>query len=118
MFRTAVLLALAVAPFSSPLAAGTASVSATVSGYYALGTGYIPEAEWKYIDVVRNDAPLIAWASGRGGDFFTTCTVPCLYALALTSATVQGFASATPGVLRVFASDLAIATPMLRRMCP
>ncbi len=95
------------------MAAGTPSITASVSGYYALGSGFIPESEWLHIPIVRNDRPGHVEASGSGGDFFTSCPIPCVYGPGLTSASVQGFASAEPGVLRVFASDMAIASPTL-----
>ena len=111
MFRTAILLAtvLVAAPFQSAVAANTPSVAATLTGSYAIGEGFIPEAQWEHIAVTRNDGLLHAEASGNGGRFFTTCTEPCVYSPALTSASVRGSASADPGVLRIYGSVLSIA---------
>lgn len=105
---------LAVSPWHSAVAQNTPSVSATVTGYTAIGQGAtIPEAEWVPITVTRNDSPLHAEASGDGGSYVTSCTVPCQYSPAFTSTSAAGFASAEPGVLRVYASDLTIALPSL-----
>ncbi len=118
MFRSAVVLGawlvLVLVPLSSVLAAGTPKVDASVSGYYALGSGIIPESEWIHIDVTYNsNGPLHVQARGEGGDYYTTCSVPCLYSPGMTSGSVQGFASADPGVLRVYGADMAIASPVL-----
>lgn len=111
MFRTSVLFAtvFVVAPFQSAVAANTPSVAATLAGSYAIGEGFIPEDQWEHIAVTRNDGPLHAEASGNGGRFFTTCTDPCVYLPGLTSASVRGFASADPGVLRIYGSVLSIS---------
>jgi hypothetical protein len=107
------VLALAALPLQSAMAQ-TPSVSAEVNGYTATGQGAtIPESEWTPITVTRNDGPLHAEASGEGGSYFTNCVIPCVYAPAFTSTSATGFASAEPGVLRVFASDLTIALPEL-----
>jgi hypothetical protein len=101
-------------PLQSVLAQNTPTVTAGVSGYTATGQGAtIPESEWIPITVSRNDGLLHAEASGEGGSFFTACTIPCVYAPEFTNTSATGFASADPGVLRVFASDLVIALPLL-----
>jgi hypothetical protein len=109
-----VVFAIGAAPLQSAIAQNTPSVLAEVNGYTAISQGTtIPESEWVPITVTRNDGPLHAEASGEGGGFFTNCVIPCIYAPAFTSASATGFASAEPGVLRVFGSDLAIALPAL-----
>ena len=109
LFAAALTATLVGAPLQSAVAQNTPSVTATVSGYYAIGDGFIPEQQWQHIAVARNDAPLHAEASGHGGQFFTTCTDPCRFSPAFTSASVRGFASTDPGVLRIYGSALSIA---------
>src|ERR1700736_2639338 len=90
--------------------AQTPILSAGVSGYTATSPdATIPDSEWVPITVTRNDGALHMEASGQGGNFFTGCTIPCLYAPAVTQTYAGGFASADPGVLRVFAADLVAA---------
>jgi hypothetical protein len=87
-------------------------LSAVVDGYTATGLGAtIPQAEWVPITVTRNDGPLHMQASGEGGDFFTGCTIPCPYAPSVTHTYAGGFASADPGVLRIYAADIVEALP-------
>lgn len=98
----------ATALLQSALAANSSSVSASVSGYFAIGSGAIPVDQWQDIAVTRTDGPLHAEASGSGGRFFSDCPTACV-SDRFTSASVTGFASADPGVLRVFGADLAVA---------
>lgn len=98
----------AVVPLQSALAVDIPSVSATVSGYTAIGVGAIPEDQWQHIAITRKDGPLYAEASGSGGRFFSDCPTACVNDR-FTSAAVTGFASAAPGVLRVFGADAAVA---------
>jgi Fibronectin type III domain len=94
--------------------AQTPILSAGVSGYTATSPdATIPDSEWVPITVTRNDGALHMEASGQGGNFFTGCTIPCLYAPAVTQTYAGGFASADPGVLHVFAADLVAALPEL-----
>ena len=115
MSRYFTLLAavLAAAPGQLSFAANTPSVSASVSGYTAIGVGAIPESEWEHISVNRNDGPLHAEASGHGGRFFSTPIGIGLKQFYFTSASASGFAAADPGVLHVYGSDLAIAQPAI-----
>jgi hypothetical protein len=109
----ALVLVSIVAPPQSALAQSVPSVFAEIGGYTAVGQeATIPESEWVPIAVTRNDGILHAEASGDGGSFFTNCTIPCKYSPAFTSTSATGFASADPGVLRVFASDLVVALPL------
>ena len=103
---------LVTASLQSAAAQNTPSVSASVSGYTAIGNGVIPESEQTPLPVTRNDGPLHAEASGHGGRYFTECTVPCLYGPAFTSVAAAGFASADPGVLHIYGGNRAIATFM------
>ena len=106
---------LAVALVGVPLqvqSAPTPSVVASVSGYYALtngeGGGIIPESRWQHIAEIRNDQPSHAEANGRGG---TGAQGPCL-ACSLpvyTEAVVEGFASADPGVVRIYGASKVTA---------
>ncbi len=110
----ATLAALAAAFFAWPFGPATAqTVSAGVSGYWALGSGPIPESEWVHIDVTRNDRVLHAEASGSGGLSIIIPGVPCCFGAVTgsgeTRAAVTGFAAADPGVLHVYAGDRAIA---------
>lgn len=98
----------AIAPLQSALAVPTPSVSASVSGYFATGFGAIPEDQWQHIAISRNDGLLHSEASGTGGRFFSDCPTACLTDR-FTNASVTGFASADPGLLRVFGADLAVA---------
>ncbi len=110
----AIALAFSIAPFHAIMAQNAPTVTASVDGYTATGSGAtIPESAWIPINVTRNDSALHAEASGGGGSFFTGCTIPCVYVPSFTSTSAQGFASAEPGVLRVFASDLVTALPEL-----
>ena len=94
--------------------AQTTVLTAAVSGYTATSPGAtIPDTAFVPITVTRNDGAAHLEASGQGGTFSTACTVPCPYPPAVTQAFAGGFASADPGVLRVFASDLAAALPAL-----
>lgn len=107
----AMLAALSLRPAA---AQNTPSVTATISGYTATGQGAtIPESEWVPITVTRNDSALHAETSGDGGSYFTSCTTPCLYPPEFTSTSAGGFASADPGVLRVYARNLVMALPMM-----
>jgi len=107
-------LVLIAVSLQSAVAQNTPSVSAGVSGSTAIGTGAtIPDSEWIPITVTRNDGTLHAEAKGDGGSFSTSCTIPCVYPAAFTSTSATGFASADPGVLRVFGSDLVQALPEL-----
>ncbi len=94
-------------------AAQTPSVSASVSGYTAIGVGAIPQSEWVPIDVKRNDGVLHSEASGEGGSFFVIPGIPCcggsVTGPGIVSAFAGGFAAADPGVLHVYGNDLAIA---------
>jgi hypothetical protein len=101
------------APIPLSFAANTPSVSASVSGYTAIGLGTIPESQWEHIAVTRNDGPLHAQASGEGGRFFSTPIGIGLQQYYFTSASARGFAAADPGVLHVYGSDLAIAQPAI-----
>ena len=109
---TAWLMVLLLAADQQPaVAANTPIVSASVSGYYATasGGGPIPEALWQNIVVSRNDRSNHAEARGNGGHFysgdcFALCNLPTF-----TSAGVGGFASAEPGVLRIYGAALASA---------
>jgi invasion protein IalB len=108
-----VVIALVLLPLRLAMAQ-TPSVSANVDGYTAIGTGAtIPQSEWVPITVTRNDSLLHAEASGDGGSFSTRCTIPCRYSPAFTSTSAAGFASADPGVLHIFGSDLVVALPEL-----
>ena len=107
---------LCVALLAAPLelaVAQTPSVAADVSGYTALrvGGGTIPESERVPIPVTRNDAALHAEASGEGGSSIVIPGVAGQTGPGLTSAFASGFASADPGVLRVYGADQAIARP-------
>jgi len=93
---------------TSPAAAQ--SVSAQVSGSTAIGVGPVPQSQWTPIDVTRNDGLNRSEASGSGGDANVTHWGPGLENAFYTSAGVEGFASAQPGLLRVFGSDRAIST--------
>jgi hypothetical protein len=102
--------------FMSPqtVVAQATVLSASVSGYTATGLdATIPQSQWVPISVTRNDGATHMEASGQGGTFFTGCTIPCPYPPSVTQAFAGGFASADPGVVRVFASDLAVALPEL-----
>jgi len=93
--------------------AQTPTVSASVTGYTAIGVGPIPESEWVPIAVSRNDGVLHSEASGEGGSFFVIPGVPCcggsVTGPGLVSAFAGGFAAADPGVLHVYGNDLAVA---------
>lgn len=105
---TAVAATFLTAPFSVAMAQ---TVRADVSGYYAIGTGTIPESARVYIDTTRNDGPLHSEVSGSGGQTDIIETDIEHLVPGVTSAYVSGFASADPGILRVFAQDSAIAYP-------
>jgi hypothetical protein len=109
------LVAVALMILSAPLQsvfAQTPILSAAVDGYTATGLGAsIPQAEFVPITVTRNDGPLHMQASGEGGDFFTGCTIPCVYAPSVTHTYAGGYASADPGVLRIYAADIVEALP-------
>lgn len=94
-------------------AADEFSVSASVDGRYAIGLGPFAPADRHAIDVVRDDRPGNAQASGSGGADWTTCTLPCSGTPGYTSAAVDAFASADAGVLRVYAANKVTATPSL-----
>jgi hypothetical protein len=110
--RSLSLLALlALVPFRLALAQ-IPTVSASVTGYTAIGIGAIPESEWVPITVTRNDGVLHAEASGEGGRFFAIPGISFVggtTGAGIVSAYAGGFASAQPGVLHVFGSDLAVA---------
>ncbi len=106
----AILLA---APLNQATAAPTPTVSASVSGYTAIGSGAIPESQWVPLAVTRNDRPGHAEASGSGGSFISTPIGPGLKSFFFTSASATGFASADSGVLRIYGADLAIAQPAI-----
>jgi len=108
----AILVLLALVPLQ--FAAGqTPTVSASVTGYTAIGVGPIPESQWVPIAVSRNDGVLHSEASGEGGSFFVIPGIPCcggsVTGPGLVSAFAGGFAAADPGVLHVYGSDLAVA---------
>ena len=89
-------------------------LTASVSGYTATSLdATIPDSAFVSIPVTRHDGASHMEASGQGGSFFTGCTTPCPYPPSVTRAFAGGFASADPGVLRVFASDLVEALPEL-----
>ena len=52
------------------------TVSASVTGYTAIGVGTIPESEWVPIAVSRDDGVLHSEASGEGGSFFVIPGIP------------------------------------------
>lgn len=110
---TLLTITLVFAPLQLSIAANTPTVSATVSGYTAIGTGAIPTSDWVPITVTRNDGPLHSEASGSGGSFTSVPIGPGLNSYIFTSASAAGFASADPGVLRLYGSDLAIAQPAI-----
>jgi hypothetical protein len=94
--------------------AQTPVLSASVDGYTAVGfDAAIPDTEWVPITVKRNDGALHSQASGEGGSYSTNCVTPCIYPPAFTSTYAGGFASADPGVLRVFAANHVEALPEL-----
>lgn len=103
---------LATLPFQWAIAQ-TPSVSASVTGYTAIGAGAIPQSEWVPIVVSRNDGVLHSEASGEGGRFFVIPGIPCCgdghTGTGLVSAFAGGFAAADPGVLHVYGNDLAVA---------
>ena len=108
------LLALALATtLLHPAFGQTPTVLARVSGYTAIGVGVILDSERVPIAVTRNDGLLHAEASGDGGSFFSTPIGIGLDAFTFTSASAVGFASAEPGVLHIYGSDLAIAQPAI-----
>jgi hypothetical protein len=111
------LVSLAIALFSMPLQtllAQTPVLSAGVDGYTAVGfDAIIPDADRVPIAVKRNDSALHSEASGEGGTYSTDCVTPCVYPPAFTSTYAGGFASADPGVLRVFAANHVEALPEL-----
>ena len=94
-------------------AAQTPTVSASVSGYTAIGVGPIPQSEWVPITVSRSDGVLHSEASGEGGSSFVIPGIPCcgggVTDPGLVSAFAGGFAAADPGVLHVYGNDLAVA---------
>ena len=105
------ILVLALGP-PRDASAQTPVLSASVNGSTAVGLGAtIPQSEWVPISVKRNDTALHSEASGEGGTFFTDCVIPCIYAPAVTHTYAGGFASAEPGVLRVYAADLLEVIP-------
>ena len=106
-------VALVFAPLQLSIAANTPTVSATVSGYTAIGVGAIPTSDWVPITVTRNDGPLHSEASGDGGSFMSVPIGIGLNSFIFTSASATGFASADPGVLRLYGSDLTIAQPAI-----
>jgi hypothetical protein len=111
-----VAIALIVAPLHSSMAQNVPIVSAEVGGYTAAVVGpslTIAESDWVPITVTRNDSTLHAEASGSGGRYFTACNLPCTKVPEFTSTSARGFASAEPGVLRVYASDLVMALPLI-----
>jgi Fibronectin type III domain len=92
----------------------TPVLSASVEGYTAVGFEEIlPDTRRVPITVKRNDSALHSEASGEGGSYSTDCVTPCIYPPAFTNTYAGGFASADPGVLRVFAADLVEALPEL-----
>jgi hypothetical protein len=98
------------------LAQNVPIVTADVTGYTAAVVGpslTIAESDWIPITVKRNDSTLHAEASGSGGRYFTACNVPCTKIPEVTSTSARGFASAEPGVLRIYASDLVMALPLI-----
>lgn len=110
------LFALTIAPLHSSLAQNVPVVTADVAGYTAAVAGpslTIAESDWIPITVKRNDSTLHAEASGSGGRYFTACNLPCTKVPEFTSTSARGFASAEPGVLRIYASDLVMALPMI-----
>ncbi|MBI4694345.1 MAG: hypothetical protein HY749_10000 [Gammaproteobacteria bacterium] len=102
---------LIVAPVKFAAAAPTPTVDASVNAYTAIGVGAIPQADWVPIAVTRHDGPGHAEAQDEGGSFIATRIGPGLQDAIFTSASAAGFASADPGVLRVYGSDHAIAQP-------
>lgn len=96
---------LALACVSGPVLAQTPAMSATVTGFTALDNRPLTAADRVPLTVTRSDAPSHAEASGSGGRLET---YP--FAFGFASASAVGFASADPGVLRVFAGVRAVAT--------
>lgn len=109
------ILFVLIAPMSLQWAiAQTPSVSASVTGYTAIGVGAIPQSDWVPIVVNRNDGVLHSEASGEGGSFFAIPGIPCcgdgtVTGPGIVSAFAGGFAAADPGVLHVYGNALAIA---------
>jgi hypothetical protein len=96
---------LLLASFAPPALAQAAGVSATVTGYTALENRPLTDADRVPLTVTRSDGPNHSEASGDGGRLET---YPSQFGFA--SASSVGFASADPGVLRLFGGVRAVAT--------
>lgn len=93
--------------------AQTPTFTAEVSGYTALllGGGVIGAADQVPIPVTRHDGFQLAQAQGEGGRLVVIPGVAGQTGPGETSAFASGFASSSPGVLRVFGADRAVARP-------
>ena len=88
-----------------------AELTASVNGYTAIRNGPdpIPQSLWVPLSVTRNDSPGHMEASGEGGSFVSTPITSDPNANFFSNASATGFASAEPGVLRVYGSTYSLA---------